>query len=88
MSDPSIVFRHAEVCCVTVHLTNDHQAHDCTDGHQNIDTVGEGCENHDRRCRWQTAVHHFLSITYLPRSSPMLTVKKHRTSSRVTVVTD
>lgn len=77
MNDPSILFRHAEVCCVAVRLTNDHQM--ATDGHQNIDTVGEGCENHGRRCRWQTAVRHFPSITYLPSSSPMLTAKKHGT---------
>lgn len=40
MNDASILFRHAEVCCVTVHLTKDHQMG--TDGPQNIDAVGEG----------------------------------------------
>lgn len=71
INNPCILFKPAEVRC----LTNDHQAHECTDGHQHIDNVGVGCENHDCRCRWQTAVHHFPSIRYSPRPSLMLTAK-------------
>lgn len=69
--------KHTEVYCGMVHLIDDHQANESTDGHQYCDDVGGGCENHD--CAGgklsHQAVHHFPSITCAPKPSSVLAAK-------------